>query len=62
MSFAWDPLGNGKTAIRSGFAIFDNLPLPYLFVVTSRLSAPFFELDDLTTLPQGRFQTEHFRY
>jgi len=55
VGFAWDPLGNGKTSIRSAFGMFDNLPLPYLFAVTSLLSAPFFELGNVTTLPRGSF-------
>ena len=33
VGFAWDPLGNGKTSVRTGFGVFDNLPLPYLFGV-----------------------------
>jgi hypothetical protein len=55
MGFAWDPKGSGKTSVRAGFGIFDNLPLPYLFGATSLLSAPFFELGDDTNLPQGSF-------
>ena len=40
IGFAWDPRGNGKMAVRGGFAIFDVLPLPgYYF---SQAWAPFF--------------------
>jgi len=60
IGFAWDPLGDGKTSVRAGFGIFDNLPLPYLFAATSLLSAPFFELGDDTNLPQGSFPKRAF--
>src|SRR6266852_4323401 len=39
VGFSWDPRGDGKTAVRGGFAIFDVLPLPGYFF--SQGWAPF---------------------
>ncbi len=44
IGFAWDPFHDGKTAVRGGFGLFDNLPLIYQFTGMEILAAPFFEL------------------
>src|SRR6266446_6064330 len=41
VGFAWDPFGNGKTAVRGGFGIFDALPLPYELILNNTSSAPW---------------------
>ena len=43
IGFAWDPLRNGKLAVRGGIGLFDVLPLPYQYILLVSQAAPFFQ-------------------
>ncbi|MGI9075516.1 MAG: TonB-dependent receptor domain-containing protein [Bryobacteraceae bacterium] len=55
VGFSWDPFGNGKTAVRAGFGIYDVLPLPYEFELLETLAAPYFLAGRISNPPPGSF-------
>ncbi|MFI5057365.1 MAG: carboxypeptidase regulatory-like domain-containing protein [Candidatus Acidiferrales bacterium] len=60
LGFAWNPRG-GKTLIRSGFGIFDVLPLPYEFNLSFQRAVPFVQAIVANALQPGSFPTGAFQ-
>ena len=58
VGFAWDPFGKGKTAVRGGFGIYDNLPLTYDFTLLSLNAAPFFQTGTISSGLNGKFPNQ----
>lgn len=60
VGIVWDPYGNGKTAFRAGFGIYDVLPLPYLYLISTAGSAPFTTAPTLVHPGAGTFPNEAY--
>lgn len=59
IGFAWNPRG-GKTLVRSGFGVFDVLPLPYEFNLSFQRAVPFVKSIFDNTLKPGDFPTNAY--
>ena len=61
IGFAWDPWGDGKTSVRSGFGIYDILPLIVEMGSGVDASFPFAQNVTGANLPAGSFPTQAYQ-
>jgi hypothetical protein len=54
VGLSWDPGGDGKTAVRTGFGIFSLLPINWIYTFSTGASAPF-ALPEKANLGPGDF-------
>jgi outer membrane receptor protein involved in Fe transport len=55
VGLSWDPLHNGKTAVRAGFGVFDVLPINWIYTFSTGASAPFASPERAGNLQAGDF-------
>ena len=60
VGLAWDPSGNGLTAVRLGFGVFDIPPLPNLMSGQINHSVPFYQAGVLVNPPASSFPNNAF--
>lgn len=56
LALVWDPSGNGRMSVRSGFGVYDVLPFPYLMENRTN-SFPYFEEGTINAPPAAAFPT-----